>query len=1072
MRKLLLLFVLLFPIRLWAQDPSVVNIIRNGDLEGNASENFIYRNLPIVYMTPADIVDGVGVDGSRGLKIETTAIQYENYDNEFWFHLNQPVSVGTRFKLTFDYRADNSARISLAAHCGLGGYIDDWFTTWVNFDTEWKSYTYEGSITSYISSDQTPFTSLSFHLNDFSEANNYYFDNIRFEVYLTDQCPKPTFTLNENLLSINSPFDATIYYTLDGSTPTTSSSVYTSPLVLNQNYTVKAIASVDGYETSSVATYQYKHMVNLINNSILEGSDVSNFFVKTGAGNINQAVITDGIGMYDDIRWYATRSIKVEATARESGYDDNQFFIRLNQPISAGTRYRVSFHYRADKRATAYYEAHSKPGECIYSYWGSVSFQPMWYYYSKEGTVYSSQSSDDKPLGSMALDLSTYAEANNYYFDNIKFEVYLDGQCPKPTFTVNDKTLSINSPFNATIYYTLDGSTPTTSSSVYTSPLVLNQNQTVKAIAVVDGYTASPVATYLFIVSTYDMNNDGLFDDDDVKILLDKILGRADGTDVLNNIYDANNDGKIDITDIVQLIGLSNDIKEGRLPDIDEENEGGFEDPTETELKIMQMLSNENDADKIKYAMADSLEYDALAKEVISKYNTDDDSDYDVTDINKTRASYDDLAKAAIRDNGENIFMDEKNNGGKPKLIIDHKTWNSKNWGNSRYGGFKTFYNTLKKDGKRNLLVVFYKEGGFPNKKIAYLKLGQLNSGKIIGSIPIYPGQEYAFIRVCIDDYIQDYGCFNVFPLLITEESKARNYRNPIFVQSDPFVDVDWREKHNGDEFGRINGVSVYCNTSPQKKNEGGKDYIYQCVELCKRYISELNSHINKNDLAGNAINWPAERSKDGRFIVYENDGRQHVREGDLIVWKHLDLGHIGVVIKTEADKIIVAHQNGGAGLLASPIGSEMKLVNGIIKDIAPGTNRSPIFGTIQSVPYFIRVNNVNEHITPYNASMKASTTNMAFSSAQVGKSITQTFIINNPKGMDKLEISSITLSRGDAFSVDVNNCSIEPGDAKVVRVTFTPPASGDYKDRIIIRSNADDNPTWAIHLSGSGKDN
>ena len=496
MRKLLLLFVLLFPIRLWAQDPSVVNIIRNGDLEGNASENFIYRNLPIVYMTPADIVDGVGVDGSRGLKIETTAIQYENYDNEFWFHLNQPVSVGTRFKLTFDYRADNSARISLAAHCGLGGYIDDWFTTWVNFDTEWKSYTYEGSITSYISSDQTPFTSLSFHLNDFSEANNYYFDNIRFEVYLTDQCPKPTFTLNENLLSINSPFDATIYYTLDGSTPTTSSSVYTSPLVLNQNYTVKAIASVDGYETSSVATYQYKHMVNLINNSILEGSDVSNFFVKTGAGNINQAVITDGIGMYDDIRWYATRSIKVEATARESGYDDNQFFIRLNQPISAGTRYRVSFHYRADKRATAYYEAHSKPGECIYSYWGSVSFQPMWYYYSKEGTVYSSQSSDDKPLGSMALDLSTYAEANNYYFDNIKFEVYLDGQCPKPTFTTSDKGLSINSPFNATIYYTLDGSTPTTSSSVYTSPLVLEGNCTVKAIAIVDGYTASPVATY------------------------------------------------------------------------------------------------------------------------------------------------------------------------------------------------------------------------------------------------------------------------------------------------------------------------------------------------------------------------------------------------------------------------------------------------------------------------------------------------------------------------------------------------------------------------------------------------
>ena len=53
---------------------------------------------------------------------------------------------------------------------------------------------------------------------------------------------------------------------------------------------------------------------------------------------------------------------------------------------------------------------------------------------------------------------------------------------------------------NASIYYTLDGTTPTTSSTLYTSPISISQNTTVKAMATANGHANSLItsATYTF----------------------------------------------------------------------------------------------------------------------------------------------------------------------------------------------------------------------------------------------------------------------------------------------------------------------------------------------------------------------------------------------------------------------------------------------------------------------------------------------------------------------------------------------------------------------------------------------
>lgn len=58
--------------------------------------------------------------------------------------------------------------------------------------------------------------------------------------------------------------------------------------------------------------------------------------------------------------------------------------------------------------------------------------------------------------------------------------------------TLNDSTSG------ATIYYTTDGSTPTTSSIQYFAPFLVDANVTVKAIATAKGYTSSTVASQAF----------------------------------------------------------------------------------------------------------------------------------------------------------------------------------------------------------------------------------------------------------------------------------------------------------------------------------------------------------------------------------------------------------------------------------------------------------------------------------------------------------------------------------------------------------------------------------------------
>jgi uncharacterized repeat protein (TIGR03803 family) len=72
---------------------------------------------------------------------------------------------------------------------------------------------------------------------------------------------------------------------------------------------------------------------------------------------------------------------------------------------------------------------------------------------------------------------------------------------PAGTYTLAQLVTLIAAAPHATIYYTTNGTTPTTSSTKYTGPITVSATETIKAIAVATGYTDSPVASARYTIT-------------------------------------------------------------------------------------------------------------------------------------------------------------------------------------------------------------------------------------------------------------------------------------------------------------------------------------------------------------------------------------------------------------------------------------------------------------------------------------------------------------------------------------------------------------------------------------------
>jgi len=159
--------------------------------------------------------------------------------------------------------------------------------TWIAADNVYQYETYQGSkyyTTSGAANDPFPYGSVNAFNKSTTPAakfynknsdNTYYLDSsienitqnsngtVSFKFVGQSNVATPTFSPKAGRYSEAQTVTiscetsgSTIYYTLDGTAPTTSSSVYSQPLTISETTTVKAIAVADG-EESATATAKY-----------------------------------------------------------------------------------------------------------------------------------------------------------------------------------------------------------------------------------------------------------------------------------------------------------------------------------------------------------------------------------------------------------------------------------------------------------------------------------------------------------------------------------------------------------------------------------------------------------------------------------------------------------------------------------------------------------------------------------------------------------------------------------------------------------------------------------------------
>jgi hypothetical protein len=233
-----------------------------------------------------------------------------------------------------------------------------------------------------------------------------------------------TYTSARTVSIADSTSGATIYYTTNGTTPTTSSTKYAGAITVSSSETIKAIAAAANYTTSAVATAAY---------TILTPAATPNFSVKSGKYTEAQTVnMTD-----------ATPSSTIYYTTNGE------------TPTTSSTKYAGSVKVSSSLtiKAVAVAAAHSLSSVAAASYTIAVTATPTF-----------------------SLKAGTYTGVQ--------------------TLEIADATSG------ALIYYTVNGVTPTTGSEKYTKPFNVTVDETIKAIAVASGDTASSVASASYSIET------------------------------------------------------------------------------------------------------------------------------------------------------------------------------------------------------------------------------------------------------------------------------------------------------------------------------------------------------------------------------------------------------------------------------------------------------------------------------------------------------------------------------------------------------------------------------------------
>ena len=313
-----------------------------------------------------------------------------------------------------------------------------------------------------------------------------------------------TYTSVQTVTISDSAIDAAIYYTTNGTAPTTSSTVYSAPIQVSTTETLKAVAIVDGSSLSAVGAAAYT--INLPTTATPTFSPAAGTYSTAQTVTISDT--TSGATIY-----YTTNG---------------------TTPTTASTVYSSAITVSATETleaiATHSSDTNSAVGSAAYTIQVSTpTFSPAvgaygpaqsvtisdttsgaTIYYTTNGTTPTTASSTYSSAITVSATetLEAIAAKTGYSNSAVGSAAYtINGAAATPTFSpaagtyssAPSVTISDTTP-SATIYYTTNGTTPTTGSTQYTGAITVSATETLEAIAAKAGYTNSTVGSAAYAI--------------------------------------------------------------------------------------------------------------------------------------------------------------------------------------------------------------------------------------------------------------------------------------------------------------------------------------------------------------------------------------------------------------------------------------------------------------------------------------------------------------------------------------------------------------------------------------------
>ncbi len=260
-----------------------------------------------------------------------------------------------------------------------------------------------------------------------------------------------TYTSTQTVTISDSTSGATIYYTTNGTTPTTSSTVYSAPISVSTTETVEAIATASGYTTSPVGSAAYTITVNSLPSGWSD-SDIGSPAIA-GSGNYSGSTYTvkgggaDIWGTSDQFNYAETApngdvtiTARVVSQQNTNGWAKSGVMIR--DTAAADSAY-VYVYVTPGEGDGLQYRA-STGAEAAYPAGGGGQVAPYWVRLVRSGSTFTGSISPDgttwTSLGSVTATIGTNAlvglavtahdnsQLNTSTFDNVSITATIPPQ--------------------------------------------------------------------------------------------------------------------------------------------------------------------------------------------------------------------------------------------------------------------------------------------------------------------------------------------------------------------------------------------------------------------------------------------------------------------------------------------------------------------------------------------------------------------------------------------------------------------------------------------------------------------